>query len=308
MIGLMIIASVASAQDCQPVPVERLSSTMQQALIDFATLDEDSFSAATQQAQADLPCLGEILLPPTAAAYHRLMGLQAFFDGQDEIAVDSFRASLHIEPGYQLPSKIAPEGGKLHRLWQQAVSGPNPFESSFTAPGGMYTWVDGAEGTVQAEDLPSIVQYGIDMDEVRWTAYLAPGETPPSTMPGVGLVVAPAPEPERTAPVEPEPTTAPSAALADATIDDSAARRDLSHAPAPEKTQGSGKGGLIAATVVSGVMAGGLYGGASYMRGEYDRYPTRENYLATNGAFFGAIGMGAATVTFGSLAVFTKGR
>ncbi len=297
MIALMILAtSIASAQDCQPVSAERMSSTMQQAFIDFATLDEESFDASAQQAVESLPCLDGVLLPPNAAAFHRLMGLQAFFAGQDEAAVVSFRAALSIEPDYELSDKIAPEGGKLNRLWLQAKEGPSPFVGLFRTPGGMYAWVDGAEGTMQAEDLPSIVQYGIDEDQVSWTAYLQPGELPPTTMPGVGLAIAPAPAPA--------PTPAPVVASLDAPT----ARPDLVAAAAPEKTKGSGKGGLIAATVVSGVMAGGLYGGASYMRGEYDRYPTRENYLVTNGAFVGAIGMGAATVTFGSLAAFTKAR
>jgi hypothetical protein len=301
MIALMILAaSVASAQDCEPVSSERMSSMMQQALLDFATLDEDSFYRSTEQAVEALPCLDEVLLAPNAAAYHRLMGLKAFFDGQDEIAVISFRAAQSIEPDYQLSAKIAPEGGKLHRLWAQAQAGPSPFIGSFTTPGGMYAWVDGAEGTLQAEDLPSIVQYGLDEDRVRYSAYLLPGEAPPTTMPGVGLTVL-QPEPEA-APVAPAPEPVVASASGPTP------RRDLAEAEAPEKTQGDGRGGLIAATVVSGVMAGGLYGGATYMRGEYDRYPTRENYLMTNGAFYGAIGMGAATLTFGSLAAFTKSR
>jgi hypothetical protein len=298
--AIILAASLASAQDCEPVSAERISSMMQQALLDFATLDEDSFYRTTEQAAESLPCLDEVLLAPNAAAYHRLMGLKAFFDGQDEVAVISFRASQHIEPDYVLSSKIAPEGGKLHRLWAQAEAGPSPFIGSFTTPGGMYAWVDGAEGTLQAEDLPSIVQYGIGEDEVAWTAYLLPGEQPPSTMPGVGLtVVQPRPQASPVAPA-PEPVPASASGLT--------SRRDLAEAQAPEKTKGNGRGGLIAATVISGAMAGGLYGGATYMRTEYDRAPTRENYLMTNGAFYGAIGMGAATVTFGSLAAFTKSR
>lgn len=296
MITWMILAaSVASAQDCQPVSAERVSSTIQQALLDFATLDEDSFDAAAQQAFDELPCLDEVLLSPNAAAFHRLMGLRAFFAGQDEAAVMSFRASLNIEPDYELSSKIAPKGGKLHRLWLESQDGPSPYVGLFRTPGGMYAWVDGAEGALQAEDLPSIVQYGITEDSVSWTGYLQPGELPPTTMPGVGLTITQAPAVPDAAPV-PEIVSA----------DGPTARRDLVDAAPPEKTKSGGRGGLIAATVVSGVMAGGLYGGASYMRGEYDRFPTRENFLVTNGAFYGALGMGAATVTFGSLAVLTS--
>ena len=308
MIAWMILtAGVASAQDCQPVSAERVSSMMQQALLDFATLDEESFHVSAQQATEALPCLDEVFLAPNAAAYHRLMGLQAFFDGQNEAAVMSFRAAQRIEPNYALSTKIAPQGGRLHRLWVQAQEGPNPFEGSFRAPAGMYAWVDGAEGVVQAEDLPSIVQYGIGDSSVAWTGYLQPGEMPPITTPDLGLVVTQPAEPVEAVAVAEQPE-APAPVPVDAQEAWPSERRDLAQAPAPEKTGGSGKGGLIAATVISGLAAGGLYGGATVLRSDYDRYPTREGYLMTNGAFYGAIGMGAATVTFGSLAVFTSGN
>jgi hypothetical protein len=198
----------------------------------------------------------------------------------------------------------------LHRLWLAAQEGPNPFEGSFRAPAGNYAFVDGVEGSVQAEDLPSIVQYGMGDGSVAWTGYLQPGETPPTSMPGVGLAVS-QPEPpaepiEAVAVVEPAPAPAPEPVVA--SEEWPSERRDLAQAPAPEKTKGNGKGGLIAATVISGLAAGGLYGGATALRSDYDRYPTREGFLMTNGAFYGALGMGAATVTFGSLAVFTSGK
>jgi hypothetical protein len=305
------ITSVASAQDCQPVSAERVTSTMQQALMDFATLDEESFRSSVQQTRASLPCLDEIFLPPNAAAYHRLMGLEAFFDGESERVVVEFRAAQQIEPGFTLSAKLAPEGGKLHRLWVQAQQAPEATSEPFQAPAGKYAWVGGAEGRLHASELPSIVQYGDGDGSVSWTGYLAPGEVPPSTMPGVGLAVAqPEPEPEPEIAAEPASTVA-TAPIPEPVVDRddwNADPRDLAHAPAPEKTKGDGRGGLIAATVVSGVMTGGLAGGASFMHSEYRRYPTRENYVVSNGALYGAIGMGAATVTFGSLAVLTSKR
>jgi hypothetical protein len=303
MISWMIVAaSVASAQDCQPMPAEGLSSTMQQALIDFAILDEEAFGAATQQVLEELPCLDEVLPPPTVAAFHRLMGLQAFFDGRDDAAVSSFRASMRIEPGYHFPSKVAPQGGKLYRLWQAAEEGPRPFESSFRPPQGMMAWVDGAEGAVRAEELPAIVQFGLDEQRLSLTALLAPGEAPPSALPGQELLArqppAEAPAPRQS--IAPEPIAA--------SVQNSAATHQLAEAPVAEPARSGGKGGLIAATLLSGAMAGGLYGGACFMRSEYDRAPTRGNYLATNGAYFGAVGMGIASVTFGSVALFTGSR
>ncbi len=339
MISLMILAaglSTAQAQDCQPTSPEQLSSIMQQALLDFATLDEESFYASATQAEEALPCLDTVFLPPNAAAYHRLMGLRGFFDGDDETAVLAFRAAQSIEPGYVLSTKLAPEGGKLHRLWTQAADGPNPFMESFSAPAGKYAYVNGTEGLTYAGDLPNIVQYGPGDDTVIWSAYVAAGTLPPNDIAPPTVAVADV-EPEIEDEVEEqieddldslveqvegndtreldsssrgrESSRETSREYSRETSRDEGpqVREDLVDAPKPEKTKSGGKGGLIAATVISGVAAGGLYGGSAYFRSQFDRNPTREGYMMTNGAYFGAIGAGALTLTFGSLAVFTGG-
>jgi hypothetical protein len=343
MSWLILVAGVANAQDCQPTSSEQLTSVMQQALIDFATLDEESFFASTQQAKDDLPCLSELFLPPNAAAYHRLMALEAFFNGDDDAATLSFRAALAIEPDYKLSSKLAPEGGKLHRLWTAAKEGPNPFIGSFSAPAGKYAYVDGVETRTYAEDLPNIVQYGPGDDSIDWTGYVPANTVPPRELPAAGAAVAqgkPAPEPSYGRSYEPDPVTDPLEDDLDSLVadldggddvdldlddddysrgressrdysrdDSSSSRRrdDIADAPKPEKQprDGKGKGGLIAATAVSAVAAGGLYGSATYFRGQFDRYPSRSSYLLTNGSYFGAIGAGVLTLTFGSLAIFT---
>ena len=331
---LILAAGVASAQDCQPTSSEQLSSTMQQALLDFATLDEESFYASTKAAKASLPCLSEVFLPPNAAAYHRLMGLEAFFDGRDDDATLAFRTALSIEPDYQLSGKLAPEGGKLHRLWTAAQDGPNPFIGSFTAPAGKYAYVDGVETRTYAEDMPNIVQYGPGDGSILWSGYVLANTKPPEEIPAAGAAVAQAePEPEPEPADEPDPVTDPlednlddlmadlddgddveldlgepeTAYTSSSGFDDARGRerQDLVDAPKPEKTKSGGKGGLIAATAISAVAAGGMYGSAVYFRNDFDRYPTRQGYILTNGSYFGAIGAGVLTVTFGSLAIFT---
>lgn len=320
---LILVAGVASAQDCQPTSSEQLSSTMQQALLDFATLDEESFYASTRQAKQALPCLNELFLPPNAAAYHRLMGLEAFFDGRDDDAVLAFRAALSIEPDYQLSSKLAPEGGKLYRLWSNAQSGPNPFIGSFSAPAGKYAYVDGVETRTYAEDLPNIVQYGPGDGSILWTGYVAANEKPPTDLPGSGGGSAVASSSRS------KPAPDPYAGLDDpkdddedlaATLDDddrgsssrsrensSRERDDLASAPKPVKQprEGGGKGGLIAATAVSAVAAGGLYYAGTAFEKDYNRFPTRQGYYLTNGSYFGAIGAGVLALTFGGITVFT---
>jgi hypothetical protein len=324
---LILVAGVASAQDCQPTSSEQLSSTMQQALLDFATLDEESFYASTKAAKASLPCLAELFLPPNAAAYHRLMGLEAFFDGRDDDAVLAFRSALAIEPDYQLSSKLAPEGGKLHRLWSTAQSGPNPFLGSFNPPAGKYAYVDGVETRTYAEDLPNIVQYGPGDGSILWSGYVLADTKPPDEIPAAGAAVAQADPDPVTAPIEDDLDEAladldtgddveldlddDSSGFDDARGRDSGSskreRQDLVDAPKPEKQprEGGGKGGLIAATAISAVAAGGLYGSAVYFRNDFNRFPSRQSYILTNGSYFGAIGAGVLTVTFGSLAIFT---
>ena len=313
MSWLILVAGVASAQDCQPASSEQISSIMQQALIDFATLDEDSFFDYTQQAEDALPCLDELFLPPNAAAYHRLQALRAFFNGDDDATVLAFRAALAIEPDYQISAKLAPEGGKLDRLWTSAKTGPNPFLGSFNAPAGKYSYVDGVETRTYAEDLPSIVKYGPGDGSILWTGYVPANQKPPDELPAAGSAVASA-DPD---PVDDDPY----AGLDDdddPPVEDRSSssmggsskreRQDLVDAPKPEKQprEKKGKGGLIAATAISAVAAGGLYGSGMYFRNEYDRYPTRQSFLMTNGSYYGAIGAGVLTLTFGSLAIFTE--
>jgi len=326
MSWLILVAGVANAADCQPTSPEQLSSVMQQALIDFATLDEDSFFDSTQQAEDALPCLDELFLPPNAAAYHRLQALRAFFNGDDDDTVLAFRAALSIEPDYTLSAKLAPEGGKLDRLWTSAKTGPNPFVGSFSAPAGKYAYVDGVETRTYAEDLPNIVQYGPGDGSILWTGYIGANEKPPTDIPSGGGAVADAgsdatdDDPyagldDGDDELEPEPVESSMGKSRDKDREkdrDSSSssrreREDLVDAPKPEKQprEGKGKGGLIAATVISAVAAGGAYGGATYFRNEFERYPTRSSFLMTNGLFFGSIGAGVLTVTFGSLAIFT---
>ncbi len=343
---LILVAGVANAQDCQPTSSEQLSSIMQQALIDFATLDEDSFFESTQQAEDALPCLDELFLAPNAAAYHRLQGLRAFFNGDDDATTLAFRAALSIEPDYQLSSKLAPEGGKLSRLWDAAKNGPNPFIGSFTAPAGKYAYVDGEETRTYAEDLPNIVQYGPGDGSILWTGYVGANEKPPAEIPAAGAISLLGAaddadlddlddlDADLDALVDDDPYAglddddsfddsrggSDSGYSRESSFDDSRGREstrdsgfedsrgrdrsDLKDAPKPE--QKKGKGGLIAATAISAVAAGGMYGSATYFRNEYNRYPTRQSYLMTNGSYFGAIGAGVLTLTFGSLAIFTE--
>ncbi len=311
MITLMLLAAgVASAQRCEPVSSEQVSSLMQAALLDFATLDEDSFFDTAQQAQSALGCLDEVFLPPNAAAYHRLMGLRAFFDGDEDSAVVAFRASQAIEPDYELSAKIAPVGGKLHRLWIQARQGPNPFIGSFNAPAGKYAYVDGTETRTRAEDLPSIIQYGSGDGSVDWTGYVAPGVTPPVELPEMAPAVAQV-EPELEPEVEPEAMPEPELDLEPPPPEPVVSEQPDLSTPPPSRDKNRserGKGGLVAGTVISGVAAGALYGASAYSRLQFDADPSPEWFWMTNGAYYGSVGCGVLTVTFGSLAIFTGGR
>jgi hypothetical protein len=331
MITLMLLAvGVASAQDCQPTSSEQITSIMQQALLDFATLDEDSFFASTQQAEDSLPCLDEVFLPPNAAAYHRLMGLRAFFDGKDDDAVLSFRASMAIEPDYSLSSKLAPEGGKLHRLWTSAASGPNPFIGSFNAPAGKYAYVDGVETRTYAEDLPNIIQYGPGDGSILWTGYIDAETKPPSEIPSRQAAVAVVEDDmgdDLDALLDASSTSAFGAS--DTSLDDEPpvsafandegsssysreaestvrSRDDLVDAPKPEKVKsGGGKTGLIIATAVSGAATAAGAGGYFYYENQLRRNPTRQSQVARNISVYTAGGAGLATLAFGSLTIFT---
>ena len=313
---LALFASTAQAACPDPTPASELTANVDDALLSFATLDEEGFIESSDALQGDILCLSEILSQPDAASIHRAFAMRSFWDGDDSGATAHFRAARRLEPSHTLSDKIAPEGGPLATLYAGATAAPRM--DSVRAPSWTTVYVDGERASRRPADIPSLVQYEVGGDGVVWSSMTMPGDQLPSLddakaargLPAgtsSGAMERPVADAGGTGSTErtPAPETIREDIVEDldaggAVARDSARERDR----AADRSRGndgggSPKGALLGATVATGVVAAGLFGVSAYSRSQFDDNPTEDRYKLTNATFFGSVG--AAAVTAGLL-------
>lgn len=279
---IAILVSSALAQDCaESVSVESLSAKVDEAMLAFASMDEEGFLSTAAIARGDVSCLKTVFPSTKAAALHRMNGLEAFVNGDTQAAEDAFAAALALEPEYLLSAKLAPKGGKLDQLYQAAKvrsRAPTPFK----LPTGYTTWVDGIAAPARDEAFPAVVQVGKSSSSLNYSAWLAAHD--PFMPDDLGLATA-EPFADLDAGAGYKPAKPPKAVPAEK----------------PEKLEktpsvGGGTSPLLIAGGVSAGVAAGLYGTSLALRSSFDKEATQGKFAATNGTFFGAIGVGALAV------------
>lgn len=263
-----------AAEPCtQPAKAAEVSSALEEAMVNYAVLEEEAFEAATDRALRSVECLREPMPPELAAQLHRVVGVRLLMTGDEAGAREALTASARIEPSYKLSATIAPEGGSLDEAWKAALTaGPGtrvPFGRPVTA------LVDGVSAAERPQTGPYVLQVEDQLGAVAWSGWVKSGW--PTLPDGLGGA-APAPAPVAVAP-SPAPAPAPAPATA---------------------SEHHGKGFLIAG-LVSGGVAAGLYGTAIGARVAYDGNPTQGGYTVTNGAWYGSIG--TAVLSAGLLTV-----
>ena len=173
MLVLLALLGLAWSQDCpRPATPTDVDSHVDDAMLAFATLDEQGVYDAADAASADLKCLDQVLTPAGAASYDRLIGIRAFMKGDTDQALVSFQAARALQPDYELSTRIAPEGGKLARLFAQAKTTADRLTVTFRAPREVQPYVDGKPSNQYSLEAPAILQYADDQGHVVWTGYL----------------------------------------------------------------------------------------------------------------------------------------
>ena len=264
---LLLLSILAGAAPC-PAPTQppAVAAQVDDALMAWATLDEDGFSATATALRDTLACLDAPLTPSQAAGAHRVLGLAAFLDGDEAAALASFQAAALAEPGYTPTDRVAPEGGRLARLFAQAAKASAPRREAIPAPASLRVWVDGATTADRAPSLPAIVQIGPDGAPLRFSAWIPAGAA--IDLPDLGGGAAPA--------------DAPPIAILD------------EPAPRPRPTR-EGPSPLWFAAAGTGAGAAGLFAASAVLRTSFDDAPSRGKFGAVNGTYFGSVGMAAVT-------------
>ncbi len=122
-----MLASLASA--AEPECVDRMSrgevgTAFERAEGSFRDLDDAGFrDRFNELAGILLPCTGDLVPPPLAARYHRLMAIHLYGLGDRDGAVDSIRAARWTADGDALPADLL---APTHELTEAAAADPEP--------------------------------------------------------------------------------------------------------------------------------------------------------------------------------------
>jgi hypothetical protein len=326
---------------CQDTTAARLSSLAGEAVVAFATHDRQAFEDAADAAARALPCVDEVVHPPQAAEFHRLVALRAWYAGDRQAAELAFRASLALEPDFSLPRSLAPQDGGLRMAWDRAREAHRSRSMAVEAPAGARVWIDGRVASERPMDLPSLVQLGTPPDHVGWTGYLGPGGAVPGQRGGSSLSMVPfsfirsaevasdearwglperavaerdpepAPQPEPLPEPEPAPDFPPNPLVAEPVP-------EPVHEPPPPRVEPERRrrddlaqlppparqrdAGMRSLALVTGGAALALYGTAHATRWRFDHDgPTKALMWTTNGCYLGSIGLGLTSAAFTTL-------
>ncbi len=124
-----------------------------------------------------IPCLKERITSRDAAAFHRLMALEAFTHNQTDRVINEFHAARKMEPGYEIPFDVAPRAHPLRVLYEKAAFSEDGKLEVVYPPVGGYITVGGVRNAPRPSKTPVIIQVFGPFDKVMETRYVQPGES-----------------------------------------------------------------------------------------------------------------------------------
>ncbi len=286
MILTLLTALVAPTYACAPTEIE---SAVQEGLIAFATMDEDGVSDAVAAVDAKLACQSAPVTPATAAQVHRMHGLKSFLEADTDAAKRAFAAALALDPTTQLPTKIAPDGGKLARLYAESAL-PAGATTALGLGADYRGYVDGTESSKRPTDRPAVVQLS-SYDVVKYSGWLTSASPIPAQFQPSAAVAAA--QPKAAAEPAKEPKAAPEPKEPKPVKEPKPAKEPVAKAKPTKEHHNTG---AWVATAASAVVAGGLFGTAVYTNSTFDTSPSHTSYTLNHVGYWGSIGAGALTV------------
>jgi len=191
MILSLFALSVAHAIDCEkPSTLLDFQHAATRGETAFAGMDIEGLVAARDLAASHLECVQEPVTPEVAAAFHRLMAIVAFTEQDLDAVLAEFHAARRLQPGYQIPEEVAPQGHPLIRLYEDSVSAAEGDLSPVNPPVGGWVSVDGVRGAPVPTGISTIVQAFESDQTLVETVWYLPGEELPSWGPDPALASA----------------------------------------------------------------------------------------------------------------------
>ncbi len=173
--------ALAQTPDCsESTTLTGFLSEARQGEASFADMDMVGLTRARQQALDRIPCLGEPVTTEVAAAFHRMMAMAAFTQGDEGGTLAEFHAARRLQPGYTIPEDVAPVGHPLVDLYVRSVDSAEGSLDPTIPPLGGWVTVDGVRGAPRPTGISTILQ-SFEADEaIDRTLYLLPGDPTPS--------------------------------------------------------------------------------------------------------------------------------
>ena len=141
-------------------------------------LDEQGMQQEVVTLSAEvLPCLGQPLVEPVAARFHRLMAIHLFSLGQEEGALQTITAAKALDPAYVWNDAMLPASHPLRVAWDAADA---PKTHKVPEPREGFLVFDGISGRARPKGVPTISQRLDASGSPTWTTYLGPREPLPA--------------------------------------------------------------------------------------------------------------------------------
>lgn len=181
VLTMSFIASHAFARCEKPTTIADLAKIGQDG--EKAFMDPDGVARlltfTTRARELVVPCLQDKITPRDAAAFHRLMALEAFTHKDIERVLSEFHAARKLEPGYEFPADVLPEGHRLRGMYEKAATHEDGKLEVVFPPDGGYVTVGGVRNAPRPEKTPVIIQVFDPFNKILETRYLRPGEKLP---------------------------------------------------------------------------------------------------------------------------------
>lgn len=175
VVFVLVLLALASAHAACPSTPSAVEAQLDSAQVAFKLMDRTAFTAATDEARANLECLSEPVSPALAARVHRVAGLREFFAGNDAAALLAFGAARAIDGAYEFPESIVPAAHPVRALYAAATSVSTATVGTALPADGALQF-DGTPSAFRPSERPTLALHVRADHSVAASAYLWPGD------------------------------------------------------------------------------------------------------------------------------------
>lgn len=162
----------------EPVSLAGFDARLDDAERAFAGLRVEAFGDTMDQVALELPCLAEPLTPLAAGRYHRLQGLRQFVAQNEERAVQSFAAARSADPEASFSEALLPSGHAVRQLYATYPLENGAYSAAWPAVEGELRF-DGQVTLDRPSSWPTVFQVVDPRGQATTTAYLFPDDPLP---------------------------------------------------------------------------------------------------------------------------------